>query len=93
MPESRFRPDFTTVLVVGLAIVLGLVVTMEIWMPHSLADLQPNLTTSLGQRPTSSKASPMTPCISEQATLYDLTLGVVHLLTACLSASPETVRY
>lgn len=35
MPESRFRPDFTTVLVVGLAIVLGLVVTMEIWMPHS----------------------------------------------------------
>lgn len=35
MRESRFRPDFTTVLFVGLAIVIALVVTMELWMPHS----------------------------------------------------------
>ena len=36
MRESRFRPDFTTVLVVGLAFVIGLVLTMELWLPHSL---------------------------------------------------------
>lgn len=35
MRESKFRPDFTVVLFVALAIVIGLVVTMEIWMPHS----------------------------------------------------------
>jgi hypothetical protein len=36
MRESRFRPDFTMVLFVALAIVIGLVVTMELWLPHSL---------------------------------------------------------
>lgn len=35
MRLSRFRPDFAMILVVGLAIVIGLVVTMEIWLPHS----------------------------------------------------------
>jgi hypothetical protein len=35
MSESRFRPDFSTILVVIVAITIGLVVTMELWMPHS----------------------------------------------------------
>lgn len=34
MRESRFRLDFSTVLVVATAITLGLVATIELWLPH-----------------------------------------------------------
>lgn len=36
MREPVFRCDFTTLLFVALAIVIGLVVTIELWMPHGL---------------------------------------------------------